>query len=84
MTEVFAVFDPAFHELNHADPHPVPDGSQGQAERLHRTSSMVGAMDAAGFGNCSNHYECQAVCPKGVSVKFIAKLNREYQKSLFK
>jgi succinate dehydrogenase / fumarate reductase, iron-sulfur subunit len=41
-------------------------------------------MQAEGFGNCSNHYECQAACPKGINVKFIARLNREYQKALFK
>jgi succinate dehydrogenase / fumarate reductase, iron-sulfur subunit len=35
-----------------------------------------------GFGNCSNHYECEAACPKGISVKFIAQLNREYLKAL--
>jgi len=37
---------------------------QGQAERLHRTQAMVGAMDAAGFGNCSNHYECEPRAPR--------------------
>ena len=35
-------------------------------------------MDAEGFGNCSNNYECEAVCPAEISVSFIAKLNREY------
>ena len=35
-------------------------------------------MDAEGFGNCTNQYECQAVCPKEISVAFIAKMNREY------
>jgi succinate dehydrogenase / fumarate reductase iron-sulfur subunit len=45
---------------------------------------MTEAMQKEGFGNCSNHYECQAACPKGISVKFIARLNREYQKALFK
>ena len=39
---------------------------------------MVSAMDAEGFGNCSNTYECEAVCPAGISASFIAKLNREY------
>jgi succinate dehydrogenase / fumarate reductase iron-sulfur subunit len=35
-----------------------------------------------GFGNCTNHYECQAACPKGIKVSFIAKLNREFIKAL--
>jgi succinate dehydrogenase / fumarate reductase iron-sulfur subunit len=34
-----------------------------------------------GFGNCGNHYECEAVCPKGIKAKFIAKLNREFIKA---
>jgi len=57
---------------------------QGKVEAAERVTNMVDAMQENGFGNCSNHYECQAACPKGVSVKFIAKLNREYQKALFK
>ena len=56
---------------------------QGQAERLHRTSSMVGAMDAAGFGNCSNHYECEAACPKDISRDVIAEMNKDYAKAAF-
>jgi succinate dehydrogenase / fumarate reductase iron-sulfur subunit len=43
---------------------------------------MTEAMLAEGFGNCSNHYECEAACPKGISVRFIAMLNREYLKAL--
>ena len=39
-------------------------------------------MAENGFGNCSNHYECQAACPKGIDVKFIARLNREFLKAL--
>ena len=35
-------------------------------------------MDAAGFGNCTNHYECMEACPKHISVEFIAQLNRDY------
>lgn len=57
---------------------------QGKAEAAERVCNMTEAMQANGFGNCSNHYECQAACPKGINVKFIAKLNREYQKALFK
>jgi succinate dehydrogenase / fumarate reductase iron-sulfur subunit len=39
---------------------------------------MVQQMDKEGFGNCTNQYECEAVCPKEISVNFIAKMNREY------
>ena len=56
---------------------------QGQPERLHRTGAMVGAMDAAGFGNCSNHYECEAACPKDISRDVIAEMNRDYAKAAF-
>ena len=35
-------------------------------------------MDKEGFGNCTNYYECEAACPKEISVEFIAKMNREY------
>jgi succinate dehydrogenase / fumarate reductase, iron-sulfur subunit len=51
---------------------------QGQAERKKRALSMVEQMDKEGFGNCSNLRECEAGCPKEISVDFIAKLNREY------
>jgi succinate dehydrogenase / fumarate reductase iron-sulfur subunit len=54
---------------------------QGQPERMHRTHGMVTAMDAAGFGNCSNHYECEAACPKEISRDVIAKLNRDYARA---
>jgi succinate dehydrogenase / fumarate reductase iron-sulfur subunit len=47
-----------------------------------RVAEMVKAMAENGFGNCSNHYECQAACPKGIDVKFIARLNREFLKAL--
>jgi succinate dehydrogenase / fumarate reductase iron-sulfur subunit len=53
-------------------------------ESMTRVRCMVEAMDGEGFGSCSNHYECQAVCPKGIHVKNIARMNREYFKSLFK
>ena len=56
---------------------------QGRVEAKQRVEAMVKAMKDCGFGNCSNHYECQAACPKGINVKFIAHLNREYLKSLF-
>ena len=51
---------------------------QGQPERTRRVRAMVTQMDKEGFGNCSNHYECEAVCPAEVSVQWIAKMNREY------
>jgi succinate dehydrogenase / fumarate reductase iron-sulfur subunit len=51
---------------------------QGQPERTSRVLKMVKAMDAEGFGNCTNTYECEAVCPAEISASLIAKLNREY------
>jgi succinate dehydrogenase / fumarate reductase iron-sulfur subunit len=51
---------------------------QGQPERLIRTEKMVLQMDAEGFGHCTNHGDCSAVCPKGISVINIAQMNREY------
>jgi succinate dehydrogenase / fumarate reductase iron-sulfur subunit len=38
-------------------------------------------MDAEGFGNCTNHGECEAVCPKQISIDFIARLNRDLAKA---
>ena len=43
-----------------------------------RVLAMVAQMDKEGFGNCTNLYECQAACPKGITVDYIAKMNREY------
>lgn len=51
---------------------------QGQPERAKRALSMVVAMDREGFGNCGNERECEAVCPKGISIRNIARLNREF------
>ncbi len=51
---------------------------QGQAERNERAVNMVLQMDAEGFGACTNHYECEAACPKGISVEFIAQMNRDF------
>jgi succinate dehydrogenase / fumarate reductase iron-sulfur subunit len=51
---------------------------QGDPERRQRVRNMVEQMDREGFGNCTNYYECEAACPKEISVQFIAKLNREY------
>jgi succinate dehydrogenase / fumarate reductase, iron-sulfur subunit len=54
---------------------------QGQPERKARVVRMVQAMDTEGFGNCSNEYECEASCPKGIRVTHIAKMNRDYLRS---
>ena len=54
---------------------------QGQAERETRVKNMVAAMDKERFGNCTNQYECEAVCPKEISASFIAKMNQEYLKA---
>lgn len=51
---------------------------QGQPEKNTRARAMVRQMEAEGFGGCSNYYECEAACPKSISVNFIAKLNRDY------
>ncbi len=51
---------------------------QGQVERHRRALSMVAQMDAEGFGSCTNQYECEAVCPKQISVTHIARLFREH------
>ena len=54
---------------------------QGKPERVRRVLNMVDTMDKEGFGNCTNQFECEAACPKGISVDFIAKMNREYLKA---
>jgi alkylation response protein AidB-like acyl-CoA dehydrogenase len=51
---------------------------QGQAERKKRARNMVRTMQEEGFGNCSNYYACEAVCPANVSASVIARLNRDY------
>ncbi len=51
---------------------------QGQPERKLRALAMVEQMDSENFGACTNHYECMAACPKGISVENIARMNREY------
>lgn len=54
---------------------------QGQAERNQRVERMVEQMEAEGFGSCTNHQECEAVCPKEIGVDFIARMNRDYLKA---
>lgn len=51
---------------------------QGQPERDRRVWKMVKQMDAEGFGNCTNTYACESVCPKRISAAFIARMNRDY------
>lgn len=55
---------------------------QGHPERERRVISMVEQMDAEGFGNCSNHGECEAACPKGISIVNIARMRREYIRAM--
>jgi len=54
---------------------------QGQPERSERARKMVAQMDVEGFGNCSNHGDCEAVCPKGISLQNIARANRDFLKA---
>ncbi|MDH5655896.1 MAG: succinate dehydrogenase/fumarate reductase iron-sulfur subunit [Spirochaetia bacterium] len=51
---------------------------QGQIEKKRRVQKMILQMQKEGFGSCTNLYECEAACPKQISVHFIAKMNREY------
>jgi succinate dehydrogenase / fumarate reductase iron-sulfur subunit len=57
---------------------------QGQPERHLRVRSMAARMDAEGFGNCTNHAECEAACPKEISIDFIAMLNRDLMVSMWR
>ncbi|MES2745119.1 MAG: succinate dehydrogenase/fumarate reductase iron-sulfur subunit [Bdellovibrionota bacterium] len=54
---------------------------QGQPERMRRVSNMVEQMDNEGFGNCTNYFECEAACPKQISVSHIALMNRDFLKA---
>jgi succinate dehydrogenase / fumarate reductase iron-sulfur subunit len=56
---------------------------QGQPERYQRVVDMVETMEQL-FGSCTNHGECEKACPKQISIDFIALLNRDYVKALFK
>jgi succinate dehydrogenase / fumarate reductase iron-sulfur subunit len=51
---------------------------QGQAEKRERVLSMIRQMEADGFGSCSNHGACEAVCPKAITLSFIARMNRDF------
>jgi succinate dehydrogenase / fumarate reductase iron-sulfur subunit len=57
---------------------------QGQPERYERVQSMVAQMDEEAFGSCTNHTECEASCPKGISIDFIARMNRDLMKGALK
>src|SRR5436189_6458753 len=57
---------------------------QGKAEKNRRALNMVEQMDAEGFGNCTVTGSCEAVCPKEISLSFIAKMNRDYGFALLK
>jgi succinate dehydrogenase / fumarate reductase, iron-sulfur subunit len=57
---------------------------QGQPERDDRTLNMVGAMAREDFGTCTNHAECEAVCPKSIPLEFIAGLNRDFLRAAFR
>jgi succinate dehydrogenase / fumarate reductase iron-sulfur subunit len=54
---------------------------QGEPERHERTAAMVEQMEEEGFGDCSNFAECEAVCPKGISISAIAEMRRNYMKA---
>jgi succinate dehydrogenase / fumarate reductase iron-sulfur subunit len=56
---------------------------QGQPERYRRVEAMVDTMEDY-FGSCTNHGECEAACPKSISIDFIALMNRDYLKAKFK
>ena len=56
---------------------------QGRPEAAQRATSMIREMDQFGFGNCTNERECEAECPKEISITNIAHLNREYFKARF-
>ncbi|MEM6793368.1 MAG: succinate dehydrogenase/fumarate reductase iron-sulfur subunit [Acidobacteriota bacterium] len=57
---------------------------QGQPERYQRVVNMVAQMEEEAFGSCTNHRECEAACPKGISSDFIARLNRDFIIAKFK
>ena len=57
---------------------------QGQPERYLRVRRMVAQMDVEGFGNCTNHRECEAACPKAIPIETIARLNRDFLRAGFR
>ncbi|MBP1643830.1 MAG: sdhB1 [Acidobacteria bacterium] len=57
---------------------------QGQPERWQRVERMVAQLEREAFGSCTNYGECEAVCPKGVSLDFIAMMNRDWLRNVFR
>ena len=57
---------------------------QGQVERKERVLNMVEQMDKEGFGNCTNTGACEIECPKGISLEYIARMNKEYLLATYK
>jgi succinate dehydrogenase / fumarate reductase iron-sulfur subunit len=57
---------------------------QGQPERWRRVERMVAQLEAEAFGSCTNYGECEAVCPKGIPIDFIARLNRDWLRAAFR
>ncbi len=57
---------------------------QGQPERYARVRNMIEAMDEEGFGNCTNTYDCEAACPKEISIRFIAEVNKDFRHAMCK
>jgi succinate dehydrogenase / fumarate reductase iron-sulfur subunit len=57
---------------------------QGRAERERRALAMVQRMDEEGFGNCTNEGECEAECPKEISISNIARMSREFLRAVLK
>lgn len=57
---------------------------QGKPEAKKRVEAMVACMSELGFGNCGNERECEAACPKGISISHISRMNREFLKSFFR
>ena len=55
---------------------------QGQVEQTRRVQRMIAQMEKEGFGNCTNYYECEAVCPKEIPAGFIARLNRDFRHAI--
>ena len=60
---------------------PRPPAPGPARARRRACCSMVAQMDAEGFGTCTNHGECEAACPKEISVEFIARMNRDYMRA---
>ncbi|MDX1577582.1 MAG: succinate dehydrogenase/fumarate reductase iron-sulfur subunit [Gemmatimonadota bacterium] len=57
---------------------------QGQPERYERVDRMVAQMEEEGFGSCRNYAECEAQCPKGISIAYIGRMNRDYTRARLK